>query len=317
MKKALIFGILGQDGSYMAELLTSKNYMIFGVVRENADLNKINFIKLLIPNINIIYINVLNKNKIFETINNVKPNEIYNFASVSDVFNPWENLDLIFNTNAMLPQNILEAIIKIDKKIKFFQASSSLIFGRDASGYQNEETPSNPIHPYGIAKLYADNMIKEFRYKFGLYCCSGIFFNHSSSRLKDGFFSKKITSSVINIKNGKQNKICVGNILSQRDHGYAPDFMKAVYLMMNNSEPKDYVIGTGKLTSMEEFMKKCFEYVNLDYKKYIEISDNLIRLNDTNILRANISNINKDLNWLPEHSVDEMIEFMINDGLKV
>lgn len=300
--KSIIFGYLGQDGSYMADLLKSKNYEIYGIVKNNS--NNINLFEFDIDNI-------------YDIINYIRPSEIYNFAGVSDVFNPWENLDTIFNINALLPQKILETIVKIDKNIKFFQASSCLTFGRDTSGYQDENTPKNPIHPYGIAKLYADNMINEFRNIFGLYCCSGILFNHNSPRMRKEFFAKKVIKSAIDIKNKKQDKLMVGNLSVVRDYGYAPDFVEAASLMMNNIEPKDYVIGTGKLISMKDYIKKVFEYLDLDYKQYIEVDDRFIRNNDTNILCANINNIKNDLGWKPTHSIDDIIRIMIEKELEI
>jgi GDPmannose 4,6-dehydratase len=307
--KALITGILGQDGYYLSKILKSNGYDVFGLVREDTK-------DFRIHDSNIIKVNICDKNKLYDIIGNIKPDIIYNLASFSNVFNPWDNLDDIFKLNSKVPQDILECILKIDKNIKFFQASSCLIYGRSNTQFQNELTPTSPIYPYGITKLYADNMVKEYRETFGLYACSGIFYNHESERRPNNFFSKKITEGVSKIYNGKLDVVKVGDLSSKRDFGYAPDFMDAVHKMMCNKNPTDYVIGTGELISMLDFTKKCFEYVGLDYVKYIDIDVNMIRKNETNVLRADISKINNELGWSPSKNIDQIISTMMDYDLK-
>ena len=320
-KKALVIGLLGQDGSYLAELLHKKGYEVFGIVRENQQTGKgsrIEWMLNLISGIRIFPVDILDKAQLRRIIETICPHEIYNFAGDSNVFNAWSNLDLTLDLNARVPQHILEIILGNIKfsGTKFFQASSCLTFGRDTSGAQNERTPANPIHPYGITKNYSTNMVKEFRHSLGVFAVSGIFFNHESERRGNDFFSKKITSAVAKIKDGSDEKIDVGNLSAQRDFGYAPDFMEAVWLMMQNEKPTDYVIGTGKLISMEEFVKKSFEYVGLDYKKFIRYDETLHRKNDTAVLRADITKIQTELGWTPTHTVDEMIAKMIDYELE-
>lgn len=283
MKRAIIIGAKGQDGSYMKELLESKGYVVFGFGRE------------------------LGINSLINEIPKYNPDEIYNFASSSNVFNAWENLDLVFDTDGRLPQLILEYILKNNKSIKYFQASSCLIFGRNEDGIQNENTPINPIHPYGIAKAYADMMVKELRKVHGIFACSGIFYNHESPRRGDSFFSKKVVKAAV-----KKQKIKVGNWYSKRDMGYAPEYMEAVYRMMQNYEPKDYVIGTGKLIEMRQFAENVFDQVGLDYREYMEVDDSLRRQNDTEFLRADITKIKNELCWKPKVGIDEMIKIMID-----
>ena len=291
MKKALITGINGQDGFYMAELLRGKGYEIIGVDRKSH--------------------NLLNRNETQQLINITKPDEIYNFAGYSNVFYPWSDIDYVFNINGRIPQYFLEAILKIDKSIKFFQASSCLIFGRNTNCMQNEDTPKNPIHPYGCAKDYADFMVREFRKVHGLFACSGIFYNHESPRRSNLFFSKKITNAVKEIKSGKADKLMVSSTHVLRDFGYAPDFMEAVYMIMQDEQPQDYVIGTGILTSTMNFIIKCFECAGLNYKEHLECNGAIHRENDTNILCANISKIKNKLGWTPTHSVDDLIKIMM------
>lgn len=264
----------------MSELLKTNGYDIYGCTR---------------------------KDNPFEMIKTIRPDEIYNFASSSNVFNAWENIDSVFETDGHLPQKILECILKTNKSIKYFQASSCLIFGLNKDGIQNEDTPRCPIHPYGIAKLYADNMVSEFRRVYNIYACSGIFYNHESARRGKDFFSKRICRAA-----AKGEKIKVGNLDCYRDMGYAPDFMEAVYLMMQNDDPEDYVIGTGQLISMRDFADRCFNHIGLNYKYYLNEDEKLCRKNDTNILKADITKITIDLEWKPKILIDEMIKIMID-----
>tara|TARA_R110000851_G_scaffold67262_9_gene152006 strand:+ start:3308 stop:4255 length:948 start_codon:yes stop_codon:yes gene_type:complete len=313
MKRALITGVLGQDGSFMSELLNSKGYEIHGIVRNFDNQEKILWIRNLVPGIKLYDINMVNANECFELVDEIRPTEIYNFAAVSNVFSPFENLDQVYDLNAKIPCNFLSSIIKIDKSIKFFQASSCLIYGKSNTNIQNEETITKPINPYGVAKLYADNMISEFRDNYDIFACSGIFYNHESERRGDLFFTKKIINSILEIIDGKRDKLIVGDLTNHRDMGYAPDFMEAVYLMMQNSEPKDYVIGTGKLTKMSDFVKIAFSEFDLNWEDYIEYNKSLFRKIDTPPLLADITNIKNDLGWEPKYSVDDIIKKMIKN----
>lgn len=280
-KKAIVIGANGQDGSFMCELLESKGYEVYKTTKTNVYLLHLD-------------------------IETICPDEIYNFAGVSNVINPYENTEEIFKTNARLPQIILEIIVKVNKSIKYFQASSALIFGRDKSGKQSEQTPFNPIYPYGCAKLYAHNMVNEFRNEYGLFACCGIFFPHESERRKEHFFSRKTTKAA-----AIKSKITVGNLSVFRDFGYAKDYMEAAYLMMQSDRATDYCIGTGQLILLKYFTKKAFDHVGLDYKDYVQESEQQTRKNDTEILCADITKIKNELGWKPTTSIDEMIKIMI------
>lgn len=285
-KKAIILGGYGQDGSFMHELLVKKGYNVFIIGNDRP--YDIHF-----------------------HITLVQPDEIYNFAGVSNVINPYKSLNEVFEINAKLPQQILEAIYKVNKNIKYFQASSALIFGKDKSGYQNEETSYNPIYPYGAAKLYATNITKMFRDDLGLFACSGIFFPHESERRGEHFFTKKITHAA-----ATKTKVVVGSLKAKRDFGYAPDYVEAAYLMLQNNIPTDYCIGTGELTSIEDFAKKSFDYVGLNYKDYVKVDESKTRINEAEILCANISKIKDEIGWKPTKNIDEIIHKMIdNDRL--
>lgn len=286
-KKCILVGGEGQDGFFMSKMLNAKGYSVFIVNKENVHL-------------------------LHDIIEEIKPGEIYNFAGLSNVISPYENLDAIFDVNAKLPHKILESIVKINKGIKFFQASSSLIFGRDKSGFQNEQTSFNPIYPYGAAKLYAQNIVREYREAFGVFACSGILFNHESERRGDHFFSRKVCKAA-----AIKTKVNVGSLSAYRDYGYAPDYVEAAHLMLHANTPKDYVIGTGVLTSLTDFAKKAFGYVGLDYKDYVICDETLVRPNDTNILRADIAAIKNDLGWEPKTNINELIKKIIEHDQRV
>jgi len=243
-------------------------------------------------------------------IDQIRPDEIYNFAGISDVFDPFDNLELLYKVNCNLPCNILSSIVKFDKSIKFFQSSSRLVFGRSEFGVINELGRREPQYPYGATKLFVDNMINEFRIKYNLFACSGIFFNHESPRRKDKFFTKKIINGVVDISLGKRKKILVGDLYRYVDMGYAKEFMEAVYLMMQSSKPRDYVIGTGHLTFLEEFVSMVFSEFGMDWKEHIEYDERFKRISDGS-KKADITKIKLDLGWEPKYKVKDLIKEML------
>ncbi len=315
MKKAVVFGALGQMGSFLCELLASKGYEVHGVARVNADMNKL-YELTLDSNIKIHRINVQNKPEIETLLRFTRPTEVYNFCAITSTSKIWDDLDYLMEINARVPQYILEAIYEIDISIKFFQASSCLIFGNDESGFQNEQTCSHPTHPYGAAKLYATNMCKMFRQDKGLFACSGIIFPNESERRGKEFFTKKVVSAVARIKNGSDEKLKLGDLSQLRDWSYSPDTVEACYLMMQAEKADDYVIGSGIVTSTKEFVEKCFEYVGLNYKDHVEYDEVLHRKNDFKTMKANTAKIEKELDWSSKHSVDDIIRIMISYELE-
>lgn len=312
--KALIIGILGMDGSHMAELLHSKGYRVHGVVRPDTTKVRMDWLRALVPSITFHTTNILHRVNLEGLICEVNPDVIYNFAGETNVFNAWDNVERTFELNGQLPQRILELIRRIGPSIKYFQASSCLIFGRDKSGLQNEDTPISPIYPYGAAKAYADEMVKSYREQFGIFACSGILFPHESGRRGDGFFTKRVTSAVAKIKEGKQDKLELGDLSQMRDWTYSPDVCDAVHLMMQQKIPRDYVIGSGVLTKTEDFVRKCFTSVDLVYENHVVMNKGS-RSVDTEVMRADISKIKEDLRWEPRHNVDDIIKIMINEHL--
>jgi GDPmannose 4,6-dehydratase len=306
MKRALILGSKGQDGQFLSEKLLLDGYEVFGVIKPNTNSLQKNTISLDLTDI---------KNVEF-IISKVKPTHIFNFAGVSDVFNPYDNLEFSYQQNCLIPQNFLNSILKIDKTIRFFQSSSSLMYGRSTINKINEETPTSPIYPYGITKLYSHNLIKEYREEFDLFCSSGIFFNHDSEKRGDKFLTQKIILGIKDILNKKTNTIKLGNIDVHRDISYAGDFMDAVKLMMESNNPTDYVLGSEKLTSIREFIEKSFNYVGLDYKNHIEQDKDFIRTKNDIILVSDITKIKNNLGWETTKNIDDIIKIMINDKIK-
>ena len=313
MNKAVITGVLGQDGSFMAQLLDAKGYRLVGIIRPNTrdKMTRVGWIKKLIPTIEIVEMDLTDVNYINELIQYFGPDEIYNFAAYSNVFNPWDNLESVFEINCKIPQNFLKSIVQEDKNIKFFQASSALIFGRTDTHEQDEKTAFAPLYPYGITKLYSHNLINEFREKYGLFCCAAIYFNHESERRGNNFFTKKVINGIKEIQNNKKDKLVVGDLTAYRDMGYAPDYMEATYAMMQNSIPVDYVVGTGNLIKMEDFIEKSFAAANLDWRDYIVYDSNFSRPQETQKLKANIKKIQNELGWYPKNNIDSIIHQMI------
>lgn len=312
-KRAIVTGVTGQDGYYMAELLLKKGYEVYGTIRHNQDKGKTNsdFSKVILCPIDL-----LNKSEVKALVEFTKPDEIYNFAAVSNVFDPWKDMDQTFDINIKIPTYILEAINSRSPETKFLQASSSLVFGRGESGPKNEFTPRDPIYPYGVSKNMVDNLIKEARLTFGTKACSAIFFNHESPRRGDSFFSKKIAKAAVDIKNGVLHSIPVGKITTYRDYGYAQDYMEAAFLMLRRVNPTDYIIGTGNLIMMCDYIQKCFDYVGLNYDNHVYVDNELYRDNDTSTLKADISKIKHDLGWEPKTNIDGLVEVMMESALR-
>ncbi|HRG37124.1 MAG TPA: GDP-mannose 4,6-dehydratase [Bacteroidia bacterium] len=318
-KRALIIGILGQDGSYMAELLYSKGYEVAGIVRTDAAETKIKWLQKLVPVIKFYFLDCNKKEQLERAITDFKPDEIYNFAGVSDVFKPYSNLDEIININVRMPQYVLEIINSTNKGIKFWQAGSALIYGKDTSGCQNEATTPNPLYPYGCSKMYIQNIVKQFREDLGLFACTGILYPHESPRRKDNFFTKKVCLSIARIKQGKLEALNIGVLTQVRDWSYAPDICEAAWLMLQADKPDDYVIGSGVLTSLFDFVKLAFNVVDLNWTNYLVSpfnNEQNVRKLDTNVLKADITKINKELGWKPKHNVSKIVEIMMLDALK-
>ena len=313
-KIAIITGISGQDGSYLAELLIKKKYKVYGILnpRKKNNLENLKYInrKLFLKRIDI-----NNYSRIKDLIKKIKPSEFYHLAAQSFINYKFEDEFFKLNPNINGTHYILSAIKEFSPKTKFYFAASSELFGNVKSSPQNEETKFNPRSAYGVSKVAGFYLTKNYRDAYNIHACSGILYNHESPRRNVNFVSRKITKNLSLILKGKIKKITLGNINSKRDWGHAKDYVYAMWLMMQTKKPQDFVIGTGKTHSVKDFIKEAFDYVNLDYKKYIKVDKKLFRPNDKVILKANFSKAKKLLKWKPTISFNTLVKEMVNHDL--
>jgi len=314
-KTALITGVAGQDGAYLSELLLQKGYNVFGMDRHSPE-DYIENIEHLKNKITLKRGNLLDQVSLMELIEEAQPDEIYNFAAQSFIPLSWKEPVLTGDINGLGVARILEAIRRVKPDVKFYQASSSELFGKPASKPQNENTPFNPGTPYGTAKLYAHNITANYRDKLGLFSCSGILYNHESPRRGKEFVTRKITLSAAKIKLGLQNELHLGNLDAHRDWGFAKDYVYAMWLMLQQDEPDDYVIATGEEHSVREIVEIAFNHLNLDWQKYVVKDPNFLRPVDLNMLVGDSSKARKKLNWKPSVSFEQLIKLMVDSDLK-
>lgn len=314
--KALITGITGQDGSYLAEFLLKKGYEVFGMVRRSST-EKFDRIAQIRDKINLCQADLLDQLSIVNVIREIKPDEIYNLAAQSFVPTSWEQPVLTGEFDALGVTKILEAIKLVNKKIKFYQASSSEMFGMVKESPQNEKTPFYPRSPYGVAKVYGHWITVNYRESYNIFAVSGILFNHESPRRGLEFVSRKITYTAAKIKLGLADKLYLGNLDAQRDWGYAGDYVKAMWLMLQNKKPEDFVIATGTAHSVKDLAKIAFEHLGLNYKKYVQIDKKLVRPAEVETLLGNSSKAKKMLGWKPEVSFEKLIKMMVESDVKL
>jgi GDPmannose 4,6-dehydratase len=326
MKKALITGITGQDGSYLTEFLIKKGYEVHGVIRRSSTFNtsRINHLykdphqkngKLVLH-----YGDLADSENVRKIIFSVKPDEIYNMGAQSHVRVSFDIPEYTVNVVALGALRILEAIRDFEgefgKKIKFYQASSSEMFGSTIPP-QNEGTIFHPRSPYGCAKVFAFNTTRLYREAYGIFAVNGILFNHESPRRGETFVTRKITRGIARIKAGLDKKIYLGNLEARRDWGYAPEYMEAAYLMMQQKKPDDFVVGTGESHSVREFLEVAFKEAGLgDYKKYVEIDKRYYRPAEVDNLIADISKVKKIMNWKPKTTFKNLVKIMVKADLK-
>ena len=317
-KRALITGISGQDGPYLAKFLLEKNYDVYGLLprRSKQDLYNLEYLNIK-NDIDFVIGDVTDQNCMHKTINKIKPHEIYNLAAQSFVGNSWDLSSATTDVNAVGPLNILNAIKSINKKIKFYQASTSELYGNSAEKIQNENTRFEPTSPYAISKLYAYWITVNFRQSYNMFCCNGILFNHESPIRGLEFVTRKITDAVAKIKFGKQKKISLGNINSKRDWGFAGDYVEAMWLMMQHEKPSDYVIATNKQYSIKDFLKLAFKEIGIkNWEDYISINKNFKRPVDVTSLRGDFSKAKMNLGWYPKTSFEDLVRLMVREDLK-
>ena len=315
MKKALITGITGQDGSYLAELLLSKGYEVYGMVRRSSteSFERINHI---MDKITLKQADLLDQLSLIEMIKSIGPDEIYNLAAQSFVPTSWSQPLLTGEFTAIGVTRMLEAIRHVDKKIKFYQASSSEMFGKVRQTPQNEDTPFYPRSPYGVAKVYGHFITVNYRESYGIFACSGILFNHESPRRGREFVSRKISDAVAKIKLGFLDKLLLGNMDAKRDWGFAGDYVEAMWMMLQQKEPQDFVIGTGKTHSVLDFVKAAFDHAGLDYKKYVKTDKEFLRPAEVDMLLADSTKAKTILGWEPKTDFNSLVKMMVDSDIK-
>jgi len=318
-KTALITGITGQDGSYLAELLLDKGYNVHGIVRRVALEDKTHRlwrIKNILNDITLHSASLESYASIFKILQKIKPEEVYHLAAQSYVAYSFEDEFSTFNTNISGTHYVLSAVKEFSDKLKFYFAGSSEMFGKVQKIPQDENTPFHPRSAYGISKVTGYHLTKNYREAYKLHASNGILFNHESPRRGFEFVTRKISHGVARIKKGLQKKLKLGNIESKRDWGHAKDYVNAMWLMLQQEVPGDYVVGTGIENSVKDFAKKAFNHVGLNYKDYVVIDKSLIRPTEVNILLANYSKAKKTLKWKPEVSFDDLVKSMVESDLE-
>lgn len=313
---ALITGITGQDGAYLAKFLLDKDYKVFGLCPRRATDNlwRLRYLDI-VDDVNLISGDLTDLSSLIRVLELTKPDEVYNLAAQSFVGTSWEQPLLTSSVTGLGAANVLEAIRIINHEIRFYQASTSEMFGKIQQNIQEENTPFYPRSPYGVAKLYAHWMTVNYRESFNMYACSGILFNHESPLRGMEFVTRKVTDAVAKIKLGKLDKLILGNIHAQRDWGYAGDYVEAMWLMLQQEKPDDFVIATGKTTSVLDMCRVAFNYVDLSHEKYMVSDASLHRPAEVDILIGSAKKAEEKLGWRPRVNLEQMIAMMVEADL--
>jgi GDPmannose 4,6-dehydratase len=318
MKKALITGITGQDGSYLAELLLEKGYEVHGIVRRVAlehPQARMWRIRNLVNRINLHSASIDSYASIFNIISELQPDECYHLAAQSFVSYSFEDEFSTINTNLNGTHYVLSAIKRQAPHCKFYFAASSEMFGNVQETPQNEDTPFRPRSPYGISKMAGFELTRNYREAYGLFALSGILFNHESPRRGAEFVTRKITSAAAKIKLGIEDNIRLGNLEARRDWGHAHDYVKAMWLMLQQKEPEDFVVGTGQTRSVRDFLETAFSYVGLNYHDHLVIDDQLYRPSEVNVLQGDASKAHRKIKWHPAISFEDLVKEMVDSDL--
>lgn len=319
-KAALITGILGQDGPYLAKLLLEKGYKVYGMMRRYSAPNFENTDYLgITKDIEFVEGDMTDKGSILRLIKSIRPHEVYNIAAQSFVGSSWDLAEITTMVNGLGPLYFLEAIRQYIPDTKFYQASTSEMFGIAHNGewIQDEETEFHPRSPYGVAKLYAYWMTVNFRESYNLFACNGILFNHESPIRGKQFVTRKITDGVAQIKLGVAKELRLGNMDAYRDWGFAGDYVEAMYLMMQANEPDDYVVGTGKTHSVREFAELAFKFAGIeDWEKYIVIDPRYMRPAEVPRLQCSVKKAKEKLGWEPKMSFEDLVKLMVEEDIK-
>lgn len=310
MVRVLITGITGQDGSYLAEFLLGKGYKVYGMVRRSS-VENFNRIEHIRDRLKFIQADLLDQLSIIDAVKESRPDEIYNLGAMSFVPTSWRQPVLTGEFTGLGVTRMLEAVRHMDKNIKFYQASSSEMFGKAKEVPQDENTPFYPRSPYGVAKVYGHYMTVNYRESYDLFACSGILFNHESPRRGLEFVTKKVTYNAAKIKLGLAKDLYMGNLDAKRDWGYAKDYIEAMWLMLKQDSPEDYVISTEEAHSVKEWVEVSFKCLDLDWTKYVKVDKKYIRPADVDLLVGDSSKAKKKLGWKKKVSFEQLVKIMV------
>ncbi len=314
-KSALITGITGQDGSYLAELLLSKGYTVFGMVQRQAT-DPFENIRHLLDQVTIVTGDLSDTSSLLRAVDQSQPDEVYNLAAQSFVKSSFDLPDMTGDVTGVGVTRMLEAIRTVKPAARFYQASSSEMFGKVLETPQKETTPFYPRSPYGVAKVYGHFITVNYRESYDMFACSGILFNHESPRRGYEFVTQKIASTVAYIKEGLAQELRLGNLDAQRDWGFAGDYVEAMWLMLQQDTPQDYVVGTGETHSVQEFVEIAFNHVGLDWKKYVKQDERFMRPAEVDMLLADPSKAKRELNWQAKVQFPELATMMVDAAME-
>ena len=314
MKTALITGITGQDGSYLAEFLLDKGYRVFGMNRRTSSDNS-ERISHLRERVEVFQGDLLDQNSLQAVLEKTRPDEVYNLAAQSFVPTSWEQPLLTGEITGLGVTRLLEAIRSVDPRIRMYQASTSEMFGKVREVPQSETTPFYPRSPYGVSKVYGHWITVNYRESYGLFACSGILFNHESPRRGLEFVTRKVSDAVARIQTGRASELRMGNLEAKRDWGFAGDFVEAMWLMLQQDEPDDYIIATGQTRSVRELCEIAFSHAGLDYKDYVVTDERFMRPAEVDLLVGDPSKARTQLGWSPKVSFEELIRMMVDADL--
>lgn len=325
MKKALITGITGQDGSYLAEFLLKKGYQVHGIIRRTSTFNSRSRLEPIYQDPHIRHASLIlhygdlnDASSLNKLIRTIRPDEIYNLGAQSHVKTSFDIPEYTSEVTAVGALRLLEAIRESGLHPKYYQASSSEMFGRAVKGKkQNEKTVFNPVSPYAAAKEFANRITTIYRESYGMFACNGILFNHESPRRGETFVTRKITIALARIKHGLQDKLYLGNLNAKRDWGFAGDYVEAMWMMLQHKKPDDYVIATGETHTVREFLEEAFDYAGLSWKKYVRIDPRYFRPLEVDYLQGDSSKARRVLGWKPKVSFKQLVRMMVDADMQM
>lgn len=315
-KRALVTGVMGQDGSYLAKLLLDKGYQVFGIHRTSPapSVWRLEYLGIK-DKVTLLSVELTDVKSLADVIERCQPEEVYHLAAKSFVGAAFDDPVGFGEVNGLGVARLLESIRMVNPEIRFFQASTAYLYGEGRPEPIMEEVPFNPVNSYAVAKLYAHWMVRLYRERYGMFACNGILFNHESPLRSLDFVTRKITNTVARIALGMEGELKLGNLDARRDWGYAPDYVRAMWLMLQQERPDDYIIATNETHTVGEFARKAFEVVGLDWQSFIRTDEEPVRPGDINFLQGNYSKAKDKLGWQPEVKFDQLVELMVKEDL--